>query len=143
MEYRLGAGRRAGVSAVDPQQYGFLGEGGCPGLVAEAGDDVALDMPDLEQRPARGLVVWVPASLSGSLVNVYARLVHPPILFGIIGQVQEQAKQFSACSLGEPESGCMRREAVCEGTRIVISQADRASDELSYSLGILVVSQQV
>jgi hypothetical protein len=37
----------------------------------------------------------------------------------------------------------MRREAVREGTWIVISQPDRVSDELGYSLRILVVSQQV
>jgi len=79
----------------------------------------------------------------GSLVDVCPRLVHPPILFGIIGQVQKPVKQFNACSLGEPEPGCMRREAVREGAWIVISQADRVSDELGYSLGILVVSQQV
>jgi hypothetical protein len=79
----------------------------------------------------------------GGLVDVDPRPVHPPILIGIICQVQEPVKQFKACSLGQPEPGCMSREAVREGTRIVISQTDRVSDKLSYSLAILVVSQQV
>src|ERR1022692_344064 len=52
MEVALGGSGRCLAGAVDPQENGFLRQGGGPDLVPEALDDVTVAAADFHQRPA-------------------------------------------------------------------------------------------
>jgi|SRR5271167_354545 len=79
----LGGCRRVSADPVDPQQDGLFGERGSPGLAAEPHDDVTVAAADLEQGPARGLVVRVPDVVQQG-VDVDADLVAGLGLLGLL-----------------------------------------------------------